>query len=138
MFVVFNCFQKTEKIGNDLEIDAKAERQHVSQIERKISGNFLNYDYSSTLLRITWQNTGNFSILCTPFATLMLISMVSKTNVITDLLKGPVIATSTPQAWKVFRLSFYLLTSILIDKAPFSQWRKTRHRVISVQLPMEN
>lgn len=69
MFVVFDCFQKTEKIGNDLEIDAKAEKQHVSQIGRKTRQSPLNYDYSSTLLRIAWQNAGDFSILCTPFAT---------------------------------------------------------------------
>lgn len=98
-----------------------------------------NYDYSSTLLRITWQNAGDFSILCTPFATFMQISVVSKENVITALPEGPVIAASTPQAWKRdFHISFCILTSILIDSVPFSQWGKTRHRIMSVQLPMEN
>lgn len=91
------AFRK-QKIGNDLEIDAKAKRYHVSQIGRKISGSSLNSNYSSTVLTIAWQNTGDFSILCNSFATLMLISVVSKANVITTFPKGPVIAVSIPQA----------------------------------------
>lgn len=60
MFVVFDCFEKTEKIGNDLEIDAKAEKQHVSQIGRKTRQSPLNSNCSSTLLRISWQNAAIF------------------------------------------------------------------------------
>lgn len=54
MTVCCLCFQKTEKTGNDLEIHAKAERYHVSQIRRKMSRRPLNSDYSSTLLTIAW------------------------------------------------------------------------------------
>lgn len=90
---------ENREIGNDLEIGIKAERYHVSRKGREMSGNPLNSDYSSALLRIAWWSTDDFSILCTPFAALMLISVVSKANVITALPKGPLIAASTPQAY---------------------------------------
>lgn len=89
---------ENREIGNYLEIGIKAERYHVSRKGREMSGNPLKSDYSSVLLRIAWWSTGDFSILCTPFAALILISVVSKANVITTLPKGPLIAASTPQA----------------------------------------
>lgn len=111
MFVDSGLLLENREIGNDLEWYKG--REVPCFPERK--GNEwkpLKSDYSSVLPVMHGEVQAIFPFYA-PFAALILISVVSKANVITTLPKGPLIAASTPQACsravgrEFFHIPFY-------------------------------